>query len=354
MDSCCHPPKPRWHQNKLLIILFFDLLLYSGGFFLPFLRPFQEPFRMYLRMIAWALAIGFLLGGLIDHFVPAEYISKILARPKKRTIFYASGLGLLMSACSHGILAIGMELHKKGASGPAVISFLLGSPWANLPVTILLLSLFKMKGFLIIGSALFVSLTTGLLFLLLDRWGWIEKNKNGLAIDPEFSISKDMKQRWINRVGAWSPRPGGGTPPLQMVKQDVVGVLHGAKNLADMILWWILLGTTVASLISSYVPSHFFHQYMGPTFIGLLITLAAATVIEVCSEGSAPLAFEIYRQTGSIGNTFAFLMGGFVTDYTEIGLLWTNLGRKTALWMVALTIPQVILIGLVFNNLLQK
>ncbi|MDO8461954.1 MAG: permease [Deltaproteobacteria bacterium] len=339
MKDCCEKKK-RWFQNKLLIILLFDLLLYSGGYFLPLLKPFQEPFRMYLRMIAWALAIGFLFGGLIDHFVPSEYISKILARPKKRTIFYASGLGLLMSACSHGILAIGMELHKKGASGPAVISFLLGSPWANLPVTILLLSLFKMKGLLIIASALFVSLTTGLFFLLLDRWGWIEKNKNASPIDESFSITSDVKKRWQGTKWSW-----------QRLRSDTRGVFDGAIRLADMILWWILLGITIASLISSYVPSHFFHQYMGPTFVGLLITLAAATVIEVCSEGSAPLAFEIYRQTGSIGNTFVFLMGGFVTDYTEIGLLWTNLGRRTALWMMALTIPQVLFLGWIYNRL---
>jgi uncharacterized membrane protein YraQ (UPF0718 family) len=90
---------------------------------------------------------------------------------------------------------------------------------------------------------------------------------------------------------------------------------------------------------------------MGPTLLGLVVTLALATVIEVCSEGSSPLAFEIYRQTGALGNGFVFLMAGVVTDYTEIGLLWSNLGRKVALWMPLVTVPQVIALGFLFNLL---
>ena len=74
-----------------------------------------------------------------------------------------------------------------------------------------------------------------------------------------------------------------------------------------------------------------------------------ATVIEVCSEGSSPLAFEIYRQTGSLGNSFVFLMAGVATDYTEIGLLWTNVGKRVALWMPAVTVPQVLILGYTFN-----
>lgn len=341
--SCHATPEARsWLRNKLLWLLSVATILYGGGFWFPPLRPFQESFLIYLKMVWWALLLGFLLAGVIDRYVPSEYISKVLARPRKRTIFYAAGLGLVMSACSHGILAIGMELHKKGASGPAVVSFLLGSPWANLPVTLLLVGLFKMKGLLIIASALFVALTTGLLFQLLSRSDLIEKNPRTLAVDPDFSIRRDLAKRWKNRPG--------GTWYL-LVTRDVPAILRGAWNLADMILWWIVLGIILASLIGAYVPPNIFQDYLGPTFTGLLLTLAAATVIEICSEGSAPLAFEIYRQTGSLGNTFAFLMGGFVTDYTEVGLVWKQIGWRTAVWMVGITVPQVVLIGWLLNFL---
>ena len=116
-----------------------------------------------------------------------------------------------------------------------------------------------------------------------------------------------------------------------------------------MVLWWIVIGIMLASFAGAYIPAHFFHKFMGPTLLGLLVTLILATVIEVCSEGSSPLAFEIYRQTGALGNSFVFLMAGVATDYTEIGLLWANVGRRTALWMPVVTVPQIVVIGYIFN-----
>jgi uncharacterized membrane protein YraQ (UPF0718 family) len=83
--------------------------------------------------------------------------------------------------------------------------------------------------------------------------------------------------------------------------------------------------------------------------MGLIVTLIVATLIEVCSEGSAPMAFEIFRQTRALGNSFVFLMAGVVTDYTEIGLLWHNVGRRVAIWLPIVTVPQVILLGIIAN-----
>ena len=90
---------------------------------------------------------------------------------------------------------------------------------------------------------------------------------------------------------------------------------------------------------------------MGPTVPGLLVTLGLATVMEVCSEGTSPLAFEIYKQTGAFGNAFVFLMAGVVTDFTEIGLLWSNVGKKTAVWLPIVTVPQVVLFGFLANKI---
>jgi uncharacterized membrane protein YraQ (UPF0718 family) len=139
----------------------------------------------------------------------------------------------------------------------------------------------------------------------------------------------------------------------QSIIADSQGILTGMAMLAEMVLWWIILGVLLASFAGAFIPVHFFHKFMGATLAGLIVTLTLATVIEVCSEGSSPLAFEIYRQTGALGNSFVFLMAGVVTDYTEIGLLWSNLGRRVALWMPLVTVPQVIIMGYLFNLILK-
>ena len=134
--------------------------------------------------------------------------------------------------------------------------------------------------------------------------------------------------------------------------ETINGIFRGSWALAKMVVWWILIGMILASFASAFVPQHIFHQYLGPTLTGLLITLALATIIEVCSEGSSPLAFELYKQTGAFGNSFTFLMAGVATDYTEIGLIWSNIGRKAALWLPIVTVPQVLVFGYLLNTFL--
>lgn len=316
-------------SSRLKIVggLFVFVFLLS---FLPFFSKLNESLLSYFKLIWWAILLGLLIGGLIDYFVPEEFVFKYLGKRKKRSLFFAVFAGFLMSACSHGILAIAMQLYKKGASIPAVITFLLASPWANLPVTILLFGFFGWKAILFVLIAMLIALVTGFLYMILEKFSLVEQSRK---------ISSFQDYHWT-RVTNFN------------LKESFSGVLQGAVNLANMVLWWILIGFMMAALIRAYVSGHLFMRYFGSSFQGLLLTLLFATIIEVCSEGSAPLAFEIFNKTGVLGNPFVFLMAGVATDYTEIGLLWTNIGKKTALWLPIITVPQVLLVGFLFNTLL--
>ena len=337
--AVCYPSRKRlFFKHKLFIVSSLPALLIILSFFIPILILFRKAFLMYLKAIWWAVLLGLFLGGLIDYYIPQEYISKILSRKRPATIFNAVFLGFLMSACSHGILALSMQLHKKGASNPAVVSFLLASPWANFTITVMLIGFFGLKGLFIIIAAIIVAINTGFIYMFLEKKGLIEKNKNIVEVSKEFSILSDLRIRAKNyRFG------------LKTLITDSKGIIRGAWVLSNMVLWWIILGILIASIAGAYIPVHFFHRFMGPTLVGLFITLTLATILEVCSEGSSPLAFEIYRQTGALGNSFVFLMAGVATDYTEIGLLWTNVGKRTALWLPIVTVPQILLIGFLAN-----
>jgi uncharacterized membrane protein YraQ (UPF0718 family) len=220
-----------------------------------------------------------------------------------------------------------MQLYKKGASIPAVITFLLATPWANLPVTILLFGFFGWKAFLFILAAMIIALITGGVFMGLEKAGLIEKSKT-------IPIKEDYEWHAIKHFS---------------LKESIKGTFRGSMNLANMVLWWILIGFMLAGLIGAYVPGHIFMQYFGHNIWGLLLTLLFATIIEVCSEGSAPIAFEIFNKVGTLGNPFIFLMAGVATDYTEIGLIWTNIGKKSAIWLPIITVPQILIVALLFN-----
>lgn len=314
---------------KITLVLFVGILALS---FLP-LKIFEqlnESLLSYLRQIWWAVLLGLLLGGFIDYFVPREVIGKFLGSKNFISLFYAVVSGFLLSACSHGILALAIQLHKKGASNASVITFLLAAPWANLPVTFLLFGFFGAQALLFIGAAMSIALMTGAVFLLLEKWNLIEESP-GVGNVEHIS--------W-ERVTNFH------------LRDSARGVAQGVVSLTNMVLWWILLGFLLAAVIGAYLPHHIFLNYFGANVRGLVLTLLVATVIEVCSEGSAPIAFEIFRQVGTLGNPFVFLMAGVVTDYTEIGLLWSNIGWRVALFLPVVTVPQVIVVGYLFNQLL--
>jgi uncharacterized membrane protein YraQ (UPF0718 family)/YHS domain-containing protein len=338
LGSCTVQSQMPWYRNKTVIVAALLVALSAFSYSVPLLEPFRKSLFMYARRIWWAIALGLVIGGVIDYFVPREYVSQVLARPRKRTILYAVILGFFMSACSHGILALSIELHKKGASNPAVIAFLLASPWANLPLTVMLIGFFGLKALYIIICALLIAVTTGFMYQFLESRNLIERNTNSTASETGFSILSDMRNRLAS-----SRLSGKGF--LTAAK----GISSGSVALANMVVWWILIGIGLASLAAAYVPQTLFQNYMGPTAVGLLVTLIVATILEVCSEGTAPLAFEIYRQTAAFGNAFVFLMAGVVTDYTEIGLLWTNVGKRVALFLPLIAVPQVIVLGIVAN-----
>ena len=338
VTSCLIQPRRKWYKNKTVIVISILILLVILSYIEPVLGPFRESLLMYIGRIWWAILLGLFLGGMIDHFIPREYVSHILARPQKRTIFYSVILGFFMSACSHGILALSIELHRKGASNPAVIAFLLASPWANFPLTVLLIGFFGLKALYIIVCAVIIAIITGFIYQLLESRNLIEINKNIKVPEEGFSMLSDFKAKIKSYRFSH-----------KQIIQDIKDIFSGSLSLANMVLWWMLIGIGLASLAAAYIPTDIFRQFMGPTFLGLFVTLIIATILEVCSEGTAPLAFEIYRQTGALGNVFVFLMAGVVTDYTEIGLLWANVGRRVAIWLPIITVPQVVALGILAN-----
>ncbi|MBN2306572.1 permease [Candidatus Peregrinibacteria bacterium] len=325
-EHCVTPAEPIRLGRKLKIVGGFFIVLFTLSY-LPALAPLNESLVSYLKVIWWAILLGLLIGGLIDHFIPENFVFKYLGQRKVRTIFYAVIAGFLMSACSHGILAISMQLYKKGASTSSIVTFLLASPWANLPVTILLFGFFGWKALLFILAAMVIAVITGLIYMILEKADWVETHQ-GHRFDTSY--------QWTAFTNF-------------NLEKAAHGTLKGAVDLANMILWWILIGFMLAGVIGAYVPAHIFTQYFGPDFLGMVLTLLFATIIEVCSEGSAPIAFEIFNKVGTLGNPFIFLMAGVVTDYTEIGLIWSNIGKKAAIWLPIITVPQVLLVAYLFN-----
>jgi len=126
-------------------------------------------------------------------------------------------------------------------------------------------------------------------------------------------------------------------------------MIQGSISISDMIIWWFIIAFVMASFLGYYIPPSIFQTYLSSSVIGLANTLGIATIIEVCSEGSSVLAFELYNQTKSIGNVFVFLLAGVATDYTEIGLIWSTIGKRTAILLPLISVPLILIAGYILT-----
>lgn len=331
--SCCHEPQQSgWTKSKALwsIVALGVIWVVSTSF--SGLVAFRGVLEHDFQVMLLPLIAGLVVGGAVDAFIPSSWIMAILSGKRKRNLIYSVGLGFLMSSCSHGLLAIAMQLYKKGASRAAVVSFLLASPWANLAMTFLLIGFFKIWGIVIVFAAIFIALITGFIFQKIDQRGLLGISEERAAQEM---ISATNWWRNLREKNFWV---------------HLRGIARGTLNLSEMVLPWIALGVFLAALSATLVPQEWFKSYLGPDLRGLFATLGLASVIEVCSEGMSFLAFELYKQTGAMGNAALFLMAGVATDLTEISLIWKNLGWKSAVLMMAIAIPQIVFLGWIINQ----
>jgi uncharacterized membrane protein YraQ (UPF0718 family) len=127
-------------------------------------------------------------------------------------------------------------------------------------------------------------------------------------------------------------------------------LIEGIKE-SRMVMRWMLFGVLLASAVRAFVSPEMFTTYFGPTLLGLGVTVIASTILEVCSEGTTPIAADILNRAGAPGNSFTFLMGGVATDYTEIMVLKEATGSwKIALFLPLISLPQIIALGWLMNN----
>jgi len=291
-----------------------------------------------ISVVWWGLALGVVFVGLLDR-VPRDVVIAALAGERRTAgILRATAAGVLFDLCSHGILMVGMKLYERGATAGQTVAFLLASPWNSLSLTVILIALigwWYTLLFILLSAA--IAIVTGLIFDALVARGRLPDNPARRDAENGPALS-DAIQQWRAELDL---------SPAHLPTMLMAG-LRGSRT----VLRWLLFGVALAAAIRAFVPADTFREWFGPTVLGLFLTVLAATIIEVCSEGSAPISADLLNRGGAPGNAFAFLMAGVATDYTEVMSIRDTTGSwRLALVLPIIAVPQTLLIGYLLNVL---
>lgn len=338
--SCCD------HESKSFDWLLWSCLGLSVVFYLlayvvtghdNWLSIISHSVHELINTMWWSVLLAIVFVGALSK-IPQHFIVSILGKGGTfKGLWRATLAGVLLDLCSHGILMVGMELRKKGASLGQVMAFLIASPWNSLSLTIImfaLIGLYWTLAFIVLSMVLAIS--TGWLFDYFEKKGTLPSSGINTDLPANFRFWSSAKEE-LSQV-EWNK---------SLASEILKGGLSGSK----MVIRWLLFGVLLASAIRGFVSLEDFQTYFGPSLIGLGATLIAATIIEVCSEGSTPIAADLLTRANAPGNSFAFLMTGVATDYTEVMVIKDSMKSwKTALFLPLLTIPQVVVVAIVLNN----
>jgi uncharacterized membrane protein YraQ (UPF0718 family) len=340
--SCCTVPEKKtdWLLWGSLIVITISYLLHwqfsEALNFSNYAQTFTQSSFELLNKMSWGIALGIFFVGIVDK-IPKDFIAVLFGHKGFKGIWRATLAGVLLDLCSHGILMVGMKFYERGIRLGQLMAFLIASPWNSFSLTLILWSLvgFKlMMTFLLLSMV--IALISGVIFDKLVDAKILPSNPQKLEIPSNFDFWQQAKTQWT--AFRFSPQFA-----LATLKSGILG--------SKMVLRWTFFGVILASLLRTFVSPESFATLFGATLAGLGMTILIATILEVCSEGSTPIASDLVVRAGAPGNGFAFLMTGVSTDYTEImSIKDTTKSWKISLFLPLVTLPQIILLAWILNN----
>lgn len=296
----------------------------------------------FFWMALWAFILGYLVSSLIQVLITRDRMQKAMGKDGPRSMLLGTFFGFISSSCSFSALSTTRAIFNKGAGLAPSLAFLLAS--TNLVIELgMIIAIFLGWQFVVgeyVGGILLILVSWLLVRITRPRRLEAQARKQQRE-DQDDSDDEDIgwRQKLVSKQ-SWQKIGQTYVMEWQMVWRDV------------------LIGFTVAGIISAMVPDSFFQAlFIGsggensanPGFLAVLAqTLVgplAAFFTFIGSMGNIPLAAVLFGQ----GVTFAGVMAFIFSDLVVLPVLRINAtyyGWKMALYILALLLTGIVIAAL--------
>lgn len=283
------------------------------------------------------IVISFLVG-VIQHFLPAEKVQKILSSDSGRGYFSAAALGAITPFCSCSTIPMLTGLLKARAGFGPVLTFLFTSPLLNPVMVGLFLVTFGLKATIIYASmALSVAVIAS---YILHKLGFER------YVRPELLETAAKKSCKTSSCGS--------APCGEMVKDSPLKI---AKDIfADSwsqfrkVFPFLLLGVSIGSITHGFMPADFIAEYAGADNLWA-VPIAAVIGIPLYINISAmiPISGALLIKGMSMGSVMALIIGSAGASLTEVILLKSLFQKQMILAFLTVVLGMAVATGFLFN-----
>ena len=279
------------------------------------------------------VALGSLIGGLIEVFVSRERVSALLPTNRTAAVFVAASLGLIFPVCECAIVPVTRRLVRKGVPFSVAVAYLLAGPIVNPLVAASTWVAYNGDWVMVVarlvcgmGVAVFVALIVDELFpgkkALLP--GALEHSPGGLAASPS-ACGHDHSQDAHDHGPEASPATW-------------KRVVHGLQHAADDFLYvgqFLVVGAFIAALSQTLVKREAFLALAETPSMGIGLMMGLAVILNLCSEADAFVAAS-FRGAIPDSAQLAFLVLGPMLDLKLIAMYLSFVRRNAVIIMAAL------------------
>ncbi len=339
----------------------------------------RDGFTLFLSIVVQAmpfLLLGVFLSGLMAVFVEGSQLARFLPKGKIGSAVAGGALGFFFPVCECGNLPVARQLVIKGIPPHVAVAFLLAAPVFNPVVIFSTWIAFRNMPELVVYRVLFsfgIAVAIGLLFSvqkelepLLQPAVWRELQRNRCQEAALKSTSRSpLLQGGTFWIGGGGTASGGGSlATLQTAEEVYRSALAAApalswrqKGLLLLQTWAreirelgsvLILGSAIAAFVQTVIPRSFVLNYGQDALVSILIMMALAGIISICSTVDAFFALS-FAATFTPGSLLAFMVFGPMVDLKAIGLMLTLFRPRAILYLVLLTF-QFTLVGALAIN----
>ena len=282
---------------------------------------FTDFSRVLLSILFEALPfvlIGSLLSGLMEVFVPAEALGRIMPRNRLLAALFGASAGVVLPMCECGIVPVLRRLIRKGVPVHAAIAYLLAAPIVNPVVILSTLAAFRMADpalmtGLRVGIGAIVAVGTGLLAsALIGREGFKVAVQEGTTHRPPFRAALPEALRHAGR--------------------DFIEI--GA---------FLVLGASIAAVLNVIVSRSVIDRFATNHVTATVAMMGLAALLNLCSEADAFVAWSF--RGFSLAARLAFLVLGPMFDL-KLLVMYTRVFRGRMIALVCVSVIVLVFVAI--------
>mgnify|MGYP005842848095 CR=1 FL=1 len=321
------------------------VILASGGDLSPTISIFATRFLgIFIEAVPFLL-LGSIVSGLIDAFVRADDIARLIPRNPAAATLVGTLMGFTFPVCECGVVPVVRRLYMKGLPMSVGVAFLLAAPVVN-PIVLASTYVAFGAGPVLIGRfalTILIAAAVGMVFAYAARPQDILRPT---SLAPVMGGSGAPTRG----DGAFIPLTSGGV--MLPARPSLLAGLRIAIRSANRDFFdmgrYLIIGTLLAATMQTVVSENVLTSLGSGPILSVIVMQLLAFVLSVCSTVDSFLALA-FTGTFTTGSILAFLTFGPMVDIKSMLMFAGIFKRRTVLYLVVLPFLMTLLAGIWMN-----